>query len=61
MVFNLVPSSQHDPQWKNDKISGGPDTIGYIGCALTCVFMYIRGWGYTETPGTQAETIHLKS
>ncbi len=52
MGFNLVRYSQHDPQWKNDKIGGGPDTIGYIGCALTCVSMYLSGWGYTETPGS---------
>ena len=61
MGFNLVPYPQQDPQWKNDKIGGGPDTICYAGCALTCLSMYISGWGYTETPGTQAETIHLKS
>jgi len=52
MAFNLVRYSQQDPQWKNDKIGGGPDTIGYIGCALSCVAMYSSGWGYAETPGT---------
>jgi hypothetical protein len=52
MAFNLVRYSQQDPLWKNDKIGGGPDTIGYIGCALTCVAMYTSGWGYTETPGS---------
>jgi len=52
MAFTLVRYSQQDPQWKNDKIGGGPDTIGYIGCALTCVSMYVSGWGYPETPGT---------
>lgn len=52
MAFNLVHYSQQDPQWKNNKIGGGPDTIGYVGCALTCVAMYTSGWGFTETPGT---------
>ncbi len=52
MAFNLVHYSQQDPQWKNNTIGGGPDTIGYIGCALTCVAMYSSGWGFTETPGT---------
>ncbi len=52
MAFNLVRYSQQDPQWRNDKIGGGPDTIGYVGCALTCVSMYISGWGFSETPGT---------
>ncbi len=61
MGFNLVPYSQHDPQWKNDKIGGGPDTICYIGCALTCLSMYISGWGYTEMPDSQADYVQLKS
>jgi hypothetical protein len=52
MAFNLVRYSQQDPQWKNNIIGGGPDTIGYVGCAMTCVAMYSSGWGYTETPGT---------
>jgi hypothetical protein len=52
MAFNLVHYSQQDPQWKNNTIGGGPDTIGYIGCALTCVAMYSSGWGFTETPAT---------
>ena len=50
MAFNLVRYSQQDPRWKNNKMDGGPDTIGYIGCALTCAAMYTSGWGYTETP-----------
>lgn len=52
MGFNLVRYSQQDPQWKNNKIGGGSDTIGYIGCALTCLSMYISGWGCAETPGS---------
>ncbi len=52
MAFNLVRYSQQDPAWKNNPIGDGPDTIGYIGCALTCVAMYASGWGYTETPAT---------
>ncbi len=52
MAFNLVRYSQQDPQWKNNKIGGGPDTIGYIGCALTSTAMLVSGWGYEETPDT---------
>ncbi len=52
MGFSLVRYSQQDPSWKNNLIGGGPDTIGYIGCALTSVAMYSSGWGYTETPAT---------
>ncbi len=52
MPFDLVRYSQQDPAWKNNIIGPGPDNIGYIGCAMTCVAMYASGWGYTETPGT---------
>ncbi len=52
MAFQLVRYSQQDPSWKTNIIGGGPDTIGYIGCALTCAAMYCSGWGYTETPAT---------
>ncbi len=52
MSFNLVRYSQQDPAWKGNTIGGGPDTIGYIGCALTSLAMYASGWGYTETPAT---------
>ncbi len=52
MAFNLVRYSQQDPQWKNTQIGGGPDTIGYIGCALTSTAMLVSSWGYTETPAS---------
>src|SRR5512142_2346694 len=52
MAFNLVRYSQQDPAWRDNLLANGPDTIGYIGCALTCVAMYSSGWGYTETPAT---------
>jgi len=52
MPFNLVRYSQQDPRWKDDRIGKGPGTIGYLGCALTSVAMYISGWGFPETPGT---------
>jgi hypothetical protein len=52
MTFNLIRYSQQDPQWKNTPIGPGPDTIGYIGCALTSLAMYASSWGYTETPAT---------
>ena len=52
MAFNLIRYSQQDPQWKNIKIGPGPDTIGYIGCALTSLAMYSSSWGFTETPAT---------
>ncbi len=52
MAFNIVRYSQQDPQWKNNVIGSGPDTIGFVGCTLTSVAMYSSGWGYSETPGT---------
>ena len=52
MAFSIVRYSQQDPQWKNNIIGGGPDTIGFVGCALTSVAMYSSGWGYSETPDT---------
>jgi len=52
MAFSLVRYSQQDPRWKDDRLGGGRNTIGYIGCALTSVAMYSSGWGFTETPGT---------
>ncbi len=61
MGFNLVSYPQHDPQWKNDKIGGGTDTICYAGCALTCLSIYRSGRGYTETPDSQADYVQLKS
>jgi len=52
MAFSLVRYSQQDPRWKDDRLGGGRDTIGHIGCALTSVAMYAAGWGFEETPGT---------
>ena len=52
MAFNLVRYSQQDPLWKNNQLAHGPDTIGYMGCALTSVAMYSSSWGITETPAT---------
>lgn len=52
MAFNLVRYSQQDPAWKNNLLANGPDTLGYMGCAVTCVAMYSSGWGHTETPAT---------
>jgi len=52
MAFNLIRYSQQDPQWKDSKIGPGPDTIGYIGCALTSLATYSSSWGFTETPAT---------
>lgn len=52
MAFNLIRYSQQDPQWKDSKIGPGPDTIGYIGCALTSLAMYSSSLGFTETPDT---------
>jgi hypothetical protein len=52
MTYALVRYSQQDPRWKDDRLGGGRNTIGYIGCALTAVAMYASGWGNTETPGS---------
>lgn len=53
MPFQLVYYSQQDPQWKDDTLGFGADpqsTIGYVGCALTCVAMLLSGYGFTVTP-----------
>jgi len=50
--FELVRYSQQDPRWKGDRVGGGSNTIGYIGCAVTSVAMYASGWGFVETPGS---------
>jgi hypothetical protein len=50
MAFTLVHYSQQDPRWQDHKLGPGPETIGYIGCALTSVAMYASGWGFAETP-----------
>ncbi len=60
MAFNLVRYSQQDSQWKNSKIGPGPDTIGYIGCALTSLAMYASSWGFTETPATLKSKINRR-
>ena len=52
MAFDLVRYSQQNPLWKGNKIANGPDTIGRVGCALTCAAMYSSGWGFNETPAT---------
>lgn len=52
MAFSLVRYSQQDPRWKNNALGPGPESIGYVGCALTSVAMYSSGWGCSETPAT---------
>jgi hypothetical protein len=52
MAFSIVRYSQRDPRWADTLLGRGPETIGYIGCALTSVAMYASGWGFTETPAT---------
>lgn len=52
MAFSPIRYSQQDPQWKDDKLGDGPETIGRIGSGLTCVAMYASGWGLMETPST---------
>jgi len=52
MAFSVVRYSQQDPQWKDEKLGDGPETIGRIGSGLTCVAMYTSGWGLIETPAT---------
>lgn len=52
MAFSLVRYSQQDPRWKDIPLGSGPDSIGYLGCALTSVAMLSSGWGFSETPAT---------
>jgi len=61
MPFQLVNYSQQDPQWKHDKLGFGDpiETIGFVGCALTCVAMVSSGHGFPETP--KSLNVKLKS
>ncbi len=52
MAFSIVRYSQQDPQWKDEALGSGPETIGHIGSGLTCMAMYASGWGLMETPAT---------
>ncbi|MGE5072108.1 MAG: C39 family peptidase [Anaerolineae bacterium] len=57
MAFRPVPYSQNDPTWKNNLLGPGPDTIGWIGCTMTCLAMYASGWGYPETPASMNQKL----
>jgi hypothetical protein len=57
--FHPVPYSQQDPKWKDELIGFGEpgDTIGHVGCALTCAAMLLSGHGYHETPKSLNEKL----
>lgn len=63
MPFQLVNQSQQDPQWKNDRLGfgGASETIGFVGCALTCVAMLASGHGYPETPRTLNQKLKARN
>ena len=52
MPFTPTNYSQQDPAWKSVKIGKSSETIGHVGCALTCAGMLVSGHGYPETPRT---------
>lgn len=52
MPFSLINYSQQDPAWKSVKLGSSDETLGHVGCALTCVAMLVSGHGYPETPET---------
>ncbi len=58
-VFNTLPLSQRDPQWKNVILGFGDasSTIGAYGCTLVCLTMVANGMGYDETPATLNEKL----
>ena len=60
MPFNLVRISQQDPKWKNNSVGNSSLTIGSYGCALTCVAMYLSGFGYPEDPASLNDKLKSK-
>ncbi|HEY2979592.1 MAG TPA: C39 family peptidase [Anaerolineales bacterium] len=63
MPFQLVHYSQQDPQWKNDRLGfgGASETIGFVGCALTCVAMVSSGHGFPDTPRSMNQKIRSRN
>ena len=43
--------SQKDPQWKDDLMGSSGQTIGQIGCAMTCTAMLLKYYGVSTDPG----------
>lgn len=59
MTFQPVYYSQQDLQWKGEIVGFGEpgDTLGYVGCALTCTAMLLSGHGLPESPGSLNEKL----
>ncbi|MCF6278439.1 MAG: C39 family peptidase, partial [Anaerolineales bacterium] len=52
MAYTPTYISQQNPQWKNKRLGFSNLTIGTDGCTVTCLTIYVNGFGYTETPAT---------
>lgn len=50
--LGIKPYSQNDPQWKNNQLGRGSQTMGQFGCLLSCMAMMLTGFGETYTPWT---------
>ena len=49
--LNVLFFSQLDPQWKDDLMGSSGQTIGQIGCAMTCTAMLLKYYGVNTDPG----------
>lgn len=53
MTFTPNHLSQRDPRWKDEKLGFDNSlTIGTDGCALTCLALFVNGYGFNETPSS---------
>ena len=53
---DLIPYSQRDPRWVNEKYAGGV-TFGKAGCYVTAVASVLSTVGYTDTPPEVAKEL----
>jgi hypothetical protein len=44
--------SQHNQQWTNEHVGTSGQTIGQMGCAMTCTAMILKYYGVDVNPGT---------
>jgi hypothetical protein len=58
--MSFVPNylSQRDPRWKDEKLGfDNSITLGSDGCALTCLAMFVNGYGFNETPSSMNQKL----
>ena len=53
----IVPYSQKDARWSDEKLGFGPRTIGQWGCLLTCMSMLLSRFGENYTPAELNERL----